>query len=39
MAMQGEESEVEKIFAREFGVQQKSEELDRFFDGFKINTP
>lgn len=37
MAMQGEVSEVEKIFEREFGVQQKSEDLEHFFNGFKIN--
>ncbi len=39
MAMQGNESDLERIFAKEFGVQEKSEELQRFFDAFKINTP
>ena len=37
MAMQGEVSEIEKIFEQEFGIQQKSEDLERFFDSFKIN--
>lgn len=36
MAMQGEVSEIEKIFEQEFGIQQKSEDLERFFDSFKI---
>ena len=38
-AMQGERSVLEDIFAKEFGVQQKSEELERFFDSFKLYTP
>jgi len=39
LAMQGERSKLEDLFAEEFGVQQKSEELGRFFDGFKFYTP
>ena len=36
MALQGEVSDIEKIFEQEFGIQQKSEDLERFFDSFKI---
>lgn len=34
-AMQGERSMLEDLFAKEFGVQRKSDELERFFDSFK----
>ena len=38
IAMQGGQSEIEKIFINEFGMQRKSEELELFFDSFKIDT-
>ncbi|MBX2880647.1 MAG: transporter substrate-binding domain-containing protein [Granulosicoccus sp.] len=38
MAMQGEVSSIEAIFADEFGTQKKTEELAQFFDSFKINS-
>ncbi|MFK8083913.1 MAG: substrate-binding periplasmic protein [Granulosicoccus sp.] len=39
MAMQGEHSKLEQIFEDEFGVQQKTAELEQFFDSFKLNMP
>ena len=39
LAMQGETSVLEELFEEEFEGQQKSEELERFFDGFKFYTP